>query len=72
MFFQANDSTDWSEVDVTASKLDNNDWYGKANLMNLHPNTQYIVKVSSMNTEGYSQFSDVQHFTTPAKGERIL
>jgi len=67
--FMANDSNDWSEVDVTASKLDNEDWYGKADLLNLRPNTQYMVKVSSMNTEGYSQFSDVQLFTTPEKGQ---
>eukprot|EP00090_Calanus_glacialis_P007213 TRINITY_DN15667_c0_g1_i4.p1 TRINITY_DN15667_c0_g1~~TRINITY_DN15667_c0_g1_i4.p1 ORF type:complete len:475 (-),score=83.63 TRINITY_DN15667_c0_g1_i4:269-1693(-) len=67
--FMANDSTDWSEVDVTASKLENDDWYGKANLMNLQPNTEYMVKVSSMNNEGYSQFSGVQLFATPAKGQ---
>jgi len=66
--FMANDSTDWSEVDVTASKLDNDDWYGKADLVNLQPDTEYMVKVSSMNTEGYSQFSGIQLFTTPAKG----
>ena len=71
-FLQANDSNDWSEVDVTASKLDNEDWYGKADLLNLHPNTQCMVKVSSMNTEGYSQFSDVQLFTTPEKGNGIF
>eukprot|EP00092_Neocalanus_flemingeri_P014877 GFUD01016067.1.p1 GENE.GFUD01016067.1~~GFUD01016067.1.p1 ORF type:complete len:152 (-),score=36.59 GFUD01016067.1:173-628(-) len=67
--FMANDSTDWSEVDVVASKLDNEDWYGKADLLNLQPSTLYMVKVSSMNTEGYSQFSDVHLFTTPEKGK---
>ena len=68
MLFQAHDSTDWSEVDVTATKLENADWYGKADLMNLQPSTEYMVKVSSMNTEGYSQFSGIQLFTTPFKG----
>lgn len=66
--FMAHDSTDWSEVDVTATKLENADWYGKADLMDLQPSTEYMVKVSSMNTEGYSQFSGIQLFTTPAKG----
>jgi len=66
--FMANDSHDWSEVDVTASKLDSGEWHGKADLLNLLPNTKYMVKVSSMNTEGYSQFSDVQFFTTPERG----
>jgi len=67
--FMANNASDWSEVDVTSTKLANEEWYGKADLLNLHPNTQYMVRVSSLNTEGYSKFSDTQMFTTSNKGQ---
>jgi len=67
--FMANNASDWSEVDVTATKLANEEWYGKADLLNLHPSTQYMVRVSSLNTEGYSKFSDAQMFTTSNKGQ---
>merc|ERR1719430_2455043 len=67
--FMANNASDWSEVDVTGTKLANEEWYGKADLLNLHPNTQYMVRVSSLNTEGYSKFSDAQMFTTSNKGQ---
>jgi len=65
--YMASNGSDWSEVGVTATKLPNEAWYGKADLLNLYPNTQYMVRVSSLNGEGYSKFSDSQLFTTSNK-----
>jgi len=66
--FMANTMIDWREVDVTATRLDNGDWYGKADLANLQSETEYRVKVASLNTEGYSPFSKIHTFTTPSAG----
>ena len=60
--------SDWGEVEVTATQLADGDWYGKADLTSLKPSTSYKVKVSSRNTEGYSQFSRIHIFTTPSSG----
>jgi hypothetical protein len=62
--FMSAGMSDWSEVDVTATQLPDGDWYGKADLTPLLPRTRYQVKVSSLNTVGYSQFSRVHSFTT--------
>ena len=59
---------DWSEVEALVTKQDNDDWYGKADLINLVPATEYRVKVASKNTEGYNKFSRVHTFTTPRQG----
>merc|ERR1712012_1354191 len=63
------DERDWSEVDVTSTQLtrSHNIWYGKAQMDNLSPNTQYMVQVSSLNNEGYSKFSGIKFFSTPRK-----
>lgn len=58
------DSADWSEVGVTSSHLSSGEWYGRASLENLAPNSQYMVQVASLNKEGYSKFSPVTFFTT--------
>merc|ERR1712029_592864 len=65
--FMAVDERDWSEVDVTSTQLtrSHNIWYGKAQMDNLRPNTQYMVQVSSLNNEGYSKFSEISIFSTP-------
>ena len=65
---QAIDATDWSEVGVTSSQLSTGQWYGRASLEELRASSQYMVKVSSLNTEGYSKFSPVTFFTTPIQG----
>ena len=66
---QAVDGRDWSEVDVTSTQLaPGSVWYGKADLENLRPNTQYMVQVSSLNNEGYSKFSEISIFATPKEG----
>ena len=65
---KANTMIDWREVDVTATRLDNGDWYGKADLANLQSETEYRVKVASLNTEGYSPFSKIHTFTTTSAG----
>ena len=66
---QAVDGRDWSEVDVTSTQLaPGSVWYGKADLENLRPNTQYMVQVSSLNNEGYSKFSEISIFSTPKEG----
>ena len=75
MMFQAVDGLDWREVDVTSTQLapsssSGNTWYGKADLENLRPNTQYMVQVSSLNNEGYSKFSEISIFSTPKEGSR--
>lgn len=64
--FMAVDGRDWREVDVTSTQLaPGSVWYGKADLENLRPNTQYMVQVSSLNNEGYSKFSQISIFSTP-------
>ena len=65
---QSDSMPDWSEVEVVATKQDNNDWYGKTDLINLTPHTQYRVKVASRNNEGYNKFSKEHIFTTPKAG----
>ena len=66
---QAVDGQDWREVDVTSTQLaSSSSWYGKADLENLRPNTQYMVQVSSLNNEGYSKFSEISIFSTPKEG----
>ena len=65
---QAIDSADWSEVGVTSSQLSSGQWYGRASLENLAPNSQYMVQVASLNKEGYSKFSPVTFFTTLKQG----
>ena len=66
---QAVDGRDWREVDVTSTQLaPGSVWYGKADLENLRPNTQYMVQVSSLNNEGYSKFSKISIFATPKEG----
>ena len=60
--------TDWSEVEAMATKQDNDDWYGRADLINLVPGTDYRVKVASKNTEGYNKFSRANTFVTPSIG----
>ena len=65
---QAIDSADWSEVGVTSSHLSSGEWYGRASLENLAPNSQYMVQVASLNKEGYSKFSPVTFFTTLKQG----
>lgn len=66
--FMSDSMPDWSEVEVVATKQDNNDWYGKTDLINLTPHTQYRVKVASRNNEGYNKFSKEHIFTTPRAG----
>ena len=60
--------TDWSEVEAMATKQDNDNWYGRADLINLVPGTDYRVKVASKNTEGYNKFSRAHTFATPSIG----
>jgi len=66
--FMSDDMTDWSEVEAMATKQDNDDWYGRADLINLVPGTEYRVKVASKNTEGYNKFSRANTFATPSIG----
>jgi len=66
--FMSDDMTDWSEVEAMATKQDNDDWYGRADLINLVPGTDYRVKVASKNTEGYNKFSRAHTFATPSIG----
>jgi len=66
--FMAGGERDWREVDVTASRLDSGAWHGRALLPGLQPNTGYQVRVSSLNSEGYSKFSRPVNFTTPERG----
>ena len=64
---QAADDPDWSEVNVESTNLEGDDWYGRTELVNLQPDSEYRVRVASENAEGSSQFSDVVNFfTTPA------
>jgi len=62
--FMSDDMADWSEVEALVTKQDNDDWYGKADLINLAPATEYRVQVASKNLEGYNKFSRVHTFTT--------
>ena len=60
-------------MDVTSTQLAQTSssgsvWYGKADLENLRPNTQYMVQVSSLNNEGYSKFSEITIFSTSKEG----
>jgi len=59
---------DWGEVDVGASSEGGEVWGGSAQLLGLRPNTQYEVKISGRNTEGYSQFSSPVTYSTPSQG----
>lgn len=66
--FMAADDPDWSEVNVESTNLEGDDWYGRTELVNLQPDSEYRVRVASENAEGSSQFSDVVNFfTTPAE-----
>ena len=65
---QCDNMADWSEVEVLATKQDDNSWYGKTNLVNLTPHTQYRVKVASRNNQGYNKFSKEHIFTTSKTG----
>ena len=69
---QSDSMPDWSEVEVVATKQDNNDWYGKTDLINLTPHTQYRVKVASRNNQGYNKFSREHIFTTSKEGNFFL
>ena len=65
---QCDSMADWSEVEVLATKQDDNSWYGKTDLVNLTPHTQYRVKVASRNDQGYNKFSKEHIFTTSKTG----
>ena len=65
---KSDDMADWSEVEAMVSKQDNDNWYGKVDLINLQPGTEYRVKVASKNTEGYNKFSRIHTFTTSSAG----
>jgi len=68
--FMCDSMADWSEVEVLATKQDDNSWYGKTDLVNLTPHTQYRVKVASRNDQGYNKFSK-EHIFTTSKAEPI-
>ena len=69
---QSDSMPDWSEVEVVATKQDDNDWYGKTDLINLTPHTQYRVKVASRNNQGYNKFSKEHIFTTSRAGTTLI
>jgi len=59
---------DWEEVEVGAKRLDGEVWGGRVNLVGLYEGTMYEVRISSRNTEGYSQFSLPSTYLTPEAG----
>jgi len=59
---------DWGEVDVGATSEGGEVWGGLAQLHGLRPATQYEVKISGRNSEGYSQFSRPVTYATPSQG----
>ena len=66
--FKETSGSEWTSMEVKASKYLHGSWQGSALLSHLRSATQYDAKVSSKNDFGYSEARNIFNFATKGAG----